>query len=93
MALPAWLVETWVEYVIGLCIALLRIVLRTRLLGWKGWQGDDILVLVAIVWFTLTVVCFHIINITGTNIGLTEEQVALMTPHEISQHRTGSIVK
>ena len=48
--LPGWAIELWVEYAVGVLIILLRICTRTLLVGGvRGWQGDDYLIILALV--------------------------------------------
>lgn len=48
--------EAWSEYALGVCILLLRIFARIKVVGFKNWQGDDYFAILALIFWTVS---FH----------------------------------
>lgn len=48
-------IEEWVEMAIGMFVILLRLYARTRAVGFRKWQGDDYLSIVALVLWTVSI--------------------------------------
>lgn len=48
--------EAWSEYALGVCIILVRIFARIKVVGFKNWQGDDYFAILALVFWTVS--CF-----------------------------------
>ncbi|KAH6654655.1 hypothetical protein BKA67DRAFT_286363 [Truncatella angustata] len=83
--------EGWVEYTLGVVILLLRIYARWKTVGFKNsWKGDDIFSLIALVLWTMDITVVTIVGRYDTNIGVTKEQAAAMSPEEISRREFGS---
>lgn len=49
MALPAILLEQWIEYPIGVCVSLLRLFARVHVVGWRNLYYDDLFAFLAMV--------------------------------------------
>ncbi|PVH98901.1 hypothetical protein DM02DRAFT_565534 [Periconia macrospinosa] len=82
-------VETWTEYAIGVIVILIRIFSRCRVIGRK-WDGDDYIIIIALLAFTSYFVHIEIIGRNGVNIGLTDEQRAQFTQETIRHLILGS---
>lgn len=57
---PSFLTEMWWLYSVGVFIIFLRIAVRLKTVGFRGWQGDDfvvILVLACELWTS----CGHVL--------------------------------
>lgn len=48
-------IEEWVEMAIGMFVILLRLYARTRAVGFRKWQGDDYLSVVALVLWAVSI--------------------------------------
>ena len=46
---PGWMQEGWAELGITFLVVGIRVIIRTMSVGFKGWQGDDWLILIAAV--------------------------------------------
>ncbi|KKK16274.1 hypothetical protein ARAM_003165 [Aspergillus rambellii] len=82
--------EAWTEYGVGVVILLTRIVARIKVVGVKGWQGDDYFAIISLIFWTAALTMLELIGQHGTNIGLTDEQRAALTPEEIASVVFGS---
>ncbi|KAK6338582.1 hypothetical protein TWF730_002645 [Orbilia blumenaviensis] len=59
------IVEQWVEYGIGMAVFILRIVARAKIVGFKGFNGDDYFVPLAMLFYTLQLVSHQIMHDNG----------------------------
>lgn len=46
--------EAWIEYGIGVFVLLVRFFARWRIVGLKGWQGDDYFALLVLIFWTVS---------------------------------------
>jgi hypothetical protein len=53
MAATPFQTEAWTEYGIGVLILLLRYYARWKVVGFRGWQGDDWFAVLALVFWTV----------------------------------------
>ncbi|GAT31225.1 hypothetical protein RIB2604_04100360 [Aspergillus luchuensis] len=83
-------IEEWVEMAIGMFVILLRLYARTRAVGFRKWQGDDYLSVVALVLWATEVFMFKFVFRFGANAGLSDEQRASMEEWEIHERQFGS---
>ena len=58
--------EVWGLYGVGVFVILLRMVVRIRTVGFKGWQGDDYMAVAVLVCKTSTSALAMILLLTGT---------------------------
>lgn len=56
MAATPFQTEAWTEYSIGVLILLLGYFGRWKAVGFKGWQGDDYLAVLALTFWTVRIV-------------------------------------
>ncbi|KAI5464670.1 hypothetical protein BGZ63DRAFT_351007 [Mariannaea sp. PMI_226] len=82
--------EAWTEYGIGTIILLLRYFARWKTVGFKGWGLDDMFAVLSLVFWTSELVMLELIGQNGTNIGVTDEMGAAMSPEEIAKLEFGS---
>ncbi|KAL2857359.1 hypothetical protein BJY01DRAFT_202662 [Aspergillus pseudoustus] len=82
--------EAWTEYSIGVVVILFRLFARFKVVGIKNWQGDDYFSIVALVFWTAELTMLELIGQHGTNIGLTNEQRAALTPGQTASLVYGS---
>ena len=61
----SWFYESIAEYAIGMVIFFLRIYARTRLVGVKGWKGDDKIIFVSMACWSVCAVTSKLINDSG----------------------------
>jgi hypothetical protein len=48
-----FIAEAWIEFSIGISIVILRLFARWKLVGFKGWRGDDYMSIVAALFWTV----------------------------------------
>lgn len=90
MALPAILLEQWIEYPIGVCVSLLRLFARVHVVGWRNLYYDDLFAFLAMCFWSSEAATIHMLNAYGTQIGLTAEKADALTDKEVKSLRTGS---
>ncbi|KAF1343734.1 hypothetical protein BDV97DRAFT_403328 [Delphinella strobiligena] len=86
----AELQEEWAWYVVGMVIILTRFAVRIRTVGLKGFQGDDYMSMMTIIFFTLDAIIVQVVSDVGDNLGITKEQAARLTSSEIARKVYGS---
>ncbi|RDW68980.1 uncharacterized protein DSM5745_08740 [Aspergillus mulundensis] len=82
--------EAWTEYGVGVLVLLLRIFARLRVVGIKNWQGDDYFAIVALIFWTAELTMLELIGQYGTNIGLSDQERASMSPDRTARLVAGS---
>ncbi|KAL3478165.1 hypothetical protein BJX99DRAFT_256716 [Aspergillus californicus] len=82
--------EAWTEYSLGVVILLVRLFARYKAVGIKNWQGDDWFTIIALVFWTAECTMLELIGQYGTNIGLSDDERAALTPAQISTLAAGS---
>ncbi|BDD56231.1 hypothetical protein MPDQ_005603 [Monascus purpureus] len=82
--------EAWIEYGIGVFVLLVRFFARWRIVGLKGWQGDDYFALLVLIFWTAEVSMLDLIGQYGTNIGYTDEQRAHFSAEQTRKLEIGS---
>ncbi|KAJ0423569.1 hypothetical protein BJY00DRAFT_321698 [Aspergillus carlsbadensis] len=82
--------EAWTEYSIGVVVILFRLFARFKVVGVKNWQGDDYFSIVALIFWTAELTMLELIGQHGTNIGLTDEQRAALSPEQTASLVYGS---
>ncbi|KAK4108571.1 hypothetical protein N656DRAFT_761243 [Canariomyces notabilis] len=90
MAATPFQTEAWTEYGIGVLILLLRYYARWKVVGFRGWQGDDWFAVLALVFWTAELCMLELIGQNGTNIGITDDIGATLTQEEIAKLEFGS---
>ncbi|KAK2068058.1 hypothetical protein P8C59_002729 [Phyllachora maydis] len=89
----SYLPEITAEYAAGLLIMFLRVGVRLRTVGIKGFQGDDWLIFLAIVFYTIDFAMCHIAYSTGSNIDVRPEQVDSLSDEDVSVLELGSKIE
>ncbi|KAK7931413.1 hypothetical protein PG985_002125 [Apiospora marii] len=82
--------EAWTEYAIGVVVLFLRYFARWRAVGFRKWQGDDVFAVLSLVFWTAELCMLELIGQNGTNIGITDEMGATLSPEEIAKMAAGS---
>ncbi|KAK8097942.1 uncharacterized protein PG998_013428 [Apiospora kogelbergensis] len=82
--------EAWTEYAIGAVVLFLRYFARWRSVGFSKWQGDDVFAVLSLVFWTAELCMLELIGENGTNIGITDEMGAKLTPEEAGKLELGS---
>ncbi|KAL2823777.1 hypothetical protein BDW59DRAFT_148324 [Aspergillus cavernicola] len=82
--------EAWTEYGIGVLVIMLRIFARFKVVGVKNWQGDDYFCILVLAFWTAELCMLELIGQYGTNIGLTDDQRAALTPDQTDRLVYGS---
>ncbi|KAL6229649.1 hypothetical protein BDW75DRAFT_235036 [Aspergillus navahoensis] len=77
--------EAWTEYAIGVIVLLLRLFARLKVVGIRNWQGDDYFSIVALLFWTAELTMLELIGQYGTNIGLSDEERAAVTPEQTAR--------
>ncbi|KAH7030491.1 hypothetical protein B0J12DRAFT_732352 [Macrophomina phaseolina] len=90
MALPAILLEQWVEYPIGVSVCLLRLFARIHVVGWRNLYYDDLFAFLAMIFWTTEATTIHLLNSFGTFVGLNEQKAEALTDAEVKSLITGS---
>ncbi|KXX83469.1 hypothetical protein MMYC01_200075 [Madurella mycetomatis] len=90
MAATPFQTEAWTEYGIGVIILLLRYFARWKIVGFRGWQGDDYFAVLALVFWTAELCMLELIGQNGTNIGITDEIGATLSDEQIARLEFGS---
>ncbi|KAF3937500.1 hypothetical protein ABW19_dt0202673 [Dactylella cylindrospora] len=57
--------EQWAEYGVGMVVFILRIIARIKVVGFKGFCGDDYLVPFAMIFYTVQLVTHQIMHDYG----------------------------
>ncbi|KAH8664126.1 hypothetical protein BX600DRAFT_512191 [Xylariales sp. PMI_506] len=73
---PSFLDEIWALYGIGATILLLRFAVRIKMVGIKGFQGDDFFSILVLLLYTIDAATVHVVYYHGTNV---EASVLLAT--------------
>ncbi|TVY85929.1 hypothetical protein LAWI1_G006651, partial [Lachnellula willkommii] len=60
--------EQWALYGVGAVILLMRFAVRIRMVGFKGFQGDDYMSILVLALFTMDASTVQIISYGGTNV-------------------------
>lgn len=87
---PTYLPEVWGSYVFGLLLLALRFIVRLRSVGLRGFQGDDYLVYVVVVLYTVDAWTVTETYLNGSNVDYTEATLAPLADAEIKQVIFGS---
>ncbi|KFH41564.1 hypothetical protein ACRE_077240 [Hapsidospora chrysogenum ATCC 11550] len=82
--------EAWTEYGIGTLFLFLRYFARWRVVGFKGWQGDDYFAVLVLVFWTLELCMLELIGQYGTNIGIYDEIGKNLSKEQIARYEFGS---
>ncbi|KAH8704788.1 hypothetical protein BGW36DRAFT_421383 [Talaromyces proteolyticus] len=86
-----FIAEAWIEFSIGTLAVFLRLFSRWKLVGFKGWRGDDYMIILAALFWTSEIVPVYLVGaIYGNNTGWTPEQRAGFSSTDISNMETGS---
>ncbi|KAI1270257.1 hypothetical protein F5Y18DRAFT_421746 [Xylariaceae sp. FL1019] len=88
---PSFLIEVWIYYFLGVSVLLIRFATRLRMVGIRGFQGDDWFALVVLTMFTVDASTVHIIYHIGTNVESSALQLKRpLTDVEIARFEYGS---
>ncbi|KAI0156869.1 hypothetical protein GGR57DRAFT_501257 [Xylariaceae sp. FL1272] len=91
---PSFLVEIWIYYALGVSVLLVRFAARLRMVGVRGFQGDDWFALVVLAMFTCDAATVHVIYHIGTNVESSVLQLERpLTDAEVARFETGSKIE
>lgn len=83
--------ESWALYGLGLFLIGLRIYARVRKMRFRGLEVDDYLVVVALVFYTLLIICINkTAQAPGSALAFPGEDVYALTPTEIDAYKYGA---
>ncbi|KAL4912889.1 hypothetical protein BDW62DRAFT_215975 [Aspergillus aurantiobrunneus] len=82
--------EAWAEYGVGVVVILARLFARVKVVGFKNWQGDDYFTIIALLFWTGELTMLELIGQYRTNIGLSDEERAAMSPDQTARLALGS---
>ncbi|TVY20130.1 hypothetical protein LARI1_G001875 [Lachnellula arida] len=83
--------EQWALYGVGAVILLMRFAVRIRMVGFKGFQGDDYMSILVLALFTMDASTVQIISHGGTNVEASVVQKTRpLTATEIDMFTRGS---
>ncbi|KAK2469222.1 hypothetical protein H9L39_19203 [Fusarium oxysporum f. sp. albedinis] len=89
---PLYIKELWGWGAAGAVVMLLRFTVRLRIVGYKGFQGDDFFMIMpqAFIMGTICLVLVSLSYSNGTSIDLTENQINVLSDPEIDRLVYGS---
>ncbi|KAK2685554.1 hypothetical protein QWA68_015422 [Fusarium oxysporum] len=87
---PLYIKELWGWGAAGAVVMLLRFTVRLRIVGYKGFQGDDFFMIIAFLMGTICLVLVSLSYSNGTSIDLTEDQINVLSDPEIDRLVYGS---
>ncbi|RYP52353.1 hypothetical protein DL768_002464 [Monosporascus sp. mg162] len=82
-ALQKFVIEDWTLFAIGLCVTVLRTYTRVKHVGFKGLQGDDYLVWLAMFFYTIETSLAYAVGAVAkglANNGMTDDQRLALDP-------------
>ncbi|THC90141.1 hypothetical protein EYZ11_010408 [Aspergillus tanneri] len=85
-----FLPEQWAEYGVSVAIIFLRLGVRIRMVGVRGFQGDDFFAFLALALLTMDAVTVHFSYKLGTNLEVPPEMENHLTPSQYSSVVAGS---
>lgn len=85
-----YLPEVWSLYAIGVIFILVRVAVRLRTVGVRGFHGDDYLVFLCLAFYTVNAVIVQITYYTGGNIDVTPEETVALTNNDVAILEYGS---
>ncbi|KAH8703898.1 hypothetical protein BGW36DRAFT_423441 [Talaromyces proteolyticus] len=86
-----FITEAWVEYGLSITVVLIRVFARWKLMGFKGFGGDDYLcILAALFWTSEIVIVYLVGRVYGSNTGWTSQERSNFSEAEIKRMATGS---
>ncbi|KAF5266383.1 hypothetical protein FOXYS1_2781 [Fusarium oxysporum] len=87
---PLYIKELWGWGAAGAVVMLLRFTVRLRIVGYKGFQGDDFFMIIAFIMGTICLVLVSLSYSNGTSIDLTQDQINVLSDAEIDRLVYGS---
>ncbi|OHW94175.1 hypothetical protein CSPAE12_07091 [Colletotrichum incanum] len=85
-----FLKEMWSWFAIGAVVIFLRFVVRLRMVGPRGFKGDDYTMLVTLIIYTVCFVMVDLVYRYGSNVDLTPAQISVLSDKEVARLVTGS---
>ncbi|RAQ54591.1 hypothetical protein AFGD_003759 [Aspergillus flavus] len=86
----SFLPEQWTEFGLGVLIVFVRMGVRIRTVGVRGFQGDDYFAFLAIGLLTMDAVTVHLSYVLGTNLEIPHGLHGSLTPTQYSSVVAGS---
>ncbi|KAB8234383.1 uncharacterized protein BDW43DRAFT_274032 [Aspergillus alliaceus] len=86
----SFLPEQWAEFGFGVLIIFVRMGVRIRTVGLRGFQGDDYFAFLAIALLTMDGVTVHLSYVLGTNLEIPHALHNQLTPEQYSSVVAGS---
>ena len=84
------LIETWTLYAAGTIFIMMRVFVRTKLVGIRNYRPDDYLVWVAWAAYTGMTIAAHIVGGVGDTSHIPLEERLAMTPEQRQNRSLGS---
>ncbi|KAF5511996.1 hypothetical protein CGCA056_v011731 [Colletotrichum aenigma] len=82
--------EIWTWFTVGAVVIFLRFFVRIRMVGPKGLKGDDYVMFVTLIMYTICFVMVDLVYRYGTNVDLTADQIKLLNDEEVARLVEGS---
>ncbi|KAE8382343.1 hypothetical protein BDV26DRAFT_16682 [Aspergillus bertholletiae] len=86
----SFLPEQWTEFGLGVLIIFVRMGVRLRTVGARGFQGDDYFAFLAIGLLTMDGITVHLSYVLGTNLEIPDNLHDSLTPAQYSSVVAGS---
>ncbi|KAE8154910.1 hypothetical protein BDV25DRAFT_135553 [Aspergillus avenaceus] len=86
----SFLPEQWAEYAASTLIIFVRMAVRIRTVGVRGFQGDDYFAFLAIALLLMDGITVHFSYVLGTNLEVPKPLLNSLTPHQYAAVETGS---
>ncbi|ORY62398.1 uncharacterized protein BCR38DRAFT_301466, partial [Pseudomassariella vexata] len=90
---PTYTREIWAWFGTGLLVILLRTGVRIRLVGFKGFEGDDYVTILTLAMFTMDAVLVDILYWTGTNVDVATGAISSLSDSVVRELEYGSKVQ
>lgn len=87
---PSFLKEVWILFGVGAAVLALRFVVRSRIAGVRGFQGDDYMSIVVFLCYLVDAVTVTYTYYYGTNVDFTIERLETMSDAQLHQIKLGS---
>ncbi|PLB49887.1 hypothetical protein P170DRAFT_491377 [Aspergillus steynii IBT 23096] len=86
----SFLAEQWTEFGVSVVIIFMRLGVRLRMVGGRGFQGDDYLAFLALCLLTMDGITVHFSYKRGTNLEVPDALQNKLTPHQYRSVESGS---
>jgi len=90
----SFLQEVWGLYIAGMIVFVLRFAVRSKTVGLRGLQWDDMFAALAVIFLTLDAATVHIVYFAGTNVeGVHLSKLRTLSQVELDQLDEGSRIE